>query len=305
MFSPYSPYKPFGGRLMSSSFREKYKIPLMLTPALMVIFFLFLGGLLLGFLQSIGFMPLTNDYGISLKSYISVLKEKAFFLSLGLSLWIGLGATIISSIMAIICALTLRESLWGKRIVSFIYQLNIPVPHIVGAIAILFLFSQSGLFSRFTYLIGLTKSPAEFPELIYDKYGIGILLEFLWKEIAFTGVILIAVLQSLGEDYENLARTLGANIWQRFFYVILPLIMPGLLRASILVFAFSFGSFEIPFILGSKYPTALPVLAYQYYSDVDLNFRGEAMAVCMIIAVISTLLIYVYMQLSKKYIRAD
>jgi putative spermidine/putrescine transport system permease protein len=291
--------------IMSSSLREKIRIPLMLSPAMTVIILFFMGGLILGFLQSLGFMPFSTNSHISIDSYITIFKEKAFLQSLGLSVWIGLAATFFSSILAITCALTLRQTLWGKKVVSFIYQLNMPVPHIVGAIAILFLFSQSGLISRFSNLVGLTQEPSNFPILIYDKIGIGILLEFLWKEIAFTGVILLAIVQSLGEDYENLARTLGANRWQRFFYVILPLIMPGLLRASVLVFAFSFGNFEIPFLLGSKYPTALPVLAFRYYHDIDLGFRQEAMAVCMIIAVVSTILILIYIQLTRKFIRSD
>ena len=93
-----------------------------------------------------------------------------------------------------------------------------------------------------------------------------------------TGLIVLAVLQSIGEDYEDLARTLGANSWQRFRYVILPLIMPGVLSSSVLVFAFTFGAFEIPYLLGQRFPSALPVLSYRAYTDVDLNSRPEAMA---------------------------
>lgn len=290
---------------MSSSFREKMRIPLMLSPAMIVIIFLFLFGLILGFMQSLGYMPITNNYDLSLRAYTNILSQKSFLQSLGLTAWISISTTLLSSILAITFALTLRQNLWGKRVVNFIYQLNIPVPHMVGAIGILFLFSQSGLLSRFTYMIGLTETTADFPIFIYDKLGIGILLEYLWKTTAFTGVILIAVIQSLGEDYEDLARTLGANRLQRFLYVIFPLLMPGLLRSSILVFAFSFGNYEVPYLLGPKYPTALSVLAYEYYRDIDLNFRSEAMAVCMIIAVISTLLIFIYMRLSRKFIRSD
>jgi putative spermidine/putrescine transport system permease protein len=118
-------------------------------------------------------------------------------------------------------------------------------------------------------------------------------------------VILLAVLQSVGEDYENVACSLGANRWQRLWYVIIPLIMPGLLRGSVLVFAFTFGAFEIPFLLGQRYPSALPVLAYRSYHDVDLNARGEAMAMSMIIAALITVLILAYMKLTEAYVRSD
>jgi putative spermidine/putrescine transport system permease protein len=87
--------------------------------------------------------------------------------------------------------------------------------------------------------------------------------------------------------------------------VILPLIMPGVLRSSILVFTFAFGSFEVPYILGQKFPPALPVLALQYYQDVDLGNRQEAMAISMIIAALSTILILIYMKLVRTYLRSD
>jgi putative spermidine/putrescine transport system permease protein len=81
--------------------------------------------------------------------------------------------------------------------------------------------------------------------------------------------------------------------------------MPGILRASILVFAFSFGAYEVPFLLGKKYPLALPVLAFEYYHNVDLGFRQEAMALSIIIALLTTFLIMLYMKLADSYGRTD
>jgi putative spermidine/putrescine transport system permease protein len=81
--------------------------------------------------------------------------------------------------------------------------------------------------------------------------------------------------------------------------------MPGLLRSSILVFAFAFGNFEIPWLLGARYPTPLPVLAWEYYHDIDLGNRREAMAISMVIAVLVTVLVWLYMKITEKYIRSD
>jgi len=62
----------------------------------------------------------------------------------------------------------------------------------------------------------LITEPAQFPALIFDPLGLGIIFEYLWKSVPFTGIIMLAVLQSVGEDYENVARNLGATRWQRF-----------------------------------------------------------------------------------------
>jgi len=290
---------------MRAALKERTRLPLMLAPALAVVLVLYSGGLILGFMQSLGYMPALGRYDLSFAAYAHVFRDAAFLRGLLLTCWLGFGTTILSMILAILCALTLRQPLRGKKAVSFIFQLNIPVPHILGAIAMMLLLSQSGLISRFAYHLGLTADEFGFPALVNDKRGLGIMVEYLWKTTAFTGVVLLAVLQSIGDDYENLARTLGASRWQRFRFVILPLIMPGLLRSSILVFAFAFGSFEVPFLLGQSFPMALPVLAYEYYKNVDLAKRAEAMAISMVIAVLITVLIYAYVKVSEKLVRSE
>ncbi|HIC89230.1 MAG TPA: ABC transporter permease subunit [Anaerolineae bacterium] len=288
---------------MVTPWRERLRIPLMLSPALAVIVILFMGGLVLGVMQSFGYLPIIGRYEFTLDAYRHIFNREDFHKSLILTCWIGFASTVLSTILAIICALILRQTFRGKRWVTFIFQLNIPIPHIVGAIGILFLFSQSGFLARLAYVAHLIREPADFPALVYDRYAIGIILEYLWKTTCFTGVIVLAVLQSIGEDYEDLARTLGANRWQRFRYVVLPLIMPGILSSSVLVFAFTFGAFEIPYLLGQRYPSALPVLAFRNYTDVDLNARPDAMAMSVFIALIVTVLIFVYMKVTRAYLR--
>ena len=282
----------------------RWKIPLMLTPALAVVLLLFGGGLLLALLQSVGYVPVIGRYDFSLDAYRQVFARQDFYRSLLLTVWIAGASTAVATILAVAAALALRRGFRGKRWVTFIFQLNIPIPHLVGAVGILFLFAQSGFLARLAYLVGFITEPAQFPALIYDRYALGIILEYVWKSTSFIGVIVLANLQAGGDAYEDVARNLGANEWQRFRHVILPLITPGVLAASILVFAFTFGAFEVPLLLGRRFPSALPVLAYRNYTDVDLNARPEAMAMSVIIALVSTGLIFVYMQLTTRYLRS-
>jgi putative spermidine/putrescine transport system permease protein len=272
----------------------------MLMPALAVIVLLFGGGLLLALLQSVGYVPAIGRTDFSLEAYRRVFSDPALGRSLLLTLWIAGVSTAVSTILALVAALTLRRAFPGKHLAAFLFHSNLPIPHLVGAIGILFLFSQSGFLARLGHLAGLIQVPADFPALVFDPYALGIILEYVWKSSVFTGVILLAALQSIGEEYEAVAQTLGANRWQRFRHVTLPLLRTGILSASILVFAFTFGAFEVPLLLGARYPSALPVLAYRLYTDVDLNARPEAMAMSVIIAVIITILILLYMRFTRR-----
>jgi putative spermidine/putrescine transport system permease protein len=271
---------------------------LLLLPALTVVVVLFGGGLAMAVAQSLGYVPSIGRSDVSLDAYRRILSDPAFGRSLGLSLWIAAVSAIVSTILAVGGALALRRPLRGQKFITFIYQLPIPIPHLVGAIGILFLLAQSGLLARLTHNVGLIQVPADFPALVYDRYGVGIILTYVWKSTPFIGIILSAILRGLSDEYGEAARTLGANGWQRFRYVTLPFLMPGIVSASILVFAFTFGAFEVPLLLGQRFPSMLPVLAYRYYIDVDLNRLPEAMAMNVVMAAIIVVLIFVYMRLA-------
>ena len=79
-------------------------------------------------------------------------------------------------------------------------------------------------------------------------------------------------------------RRAFAGPWQRFRYITLPTIFPSLGAAGLIVFAYTFGAFEVPFLLGQTYPMMLPVWAYKNYSDVDLLARPEGIATGLVIA---------------------
>ena len=289
---------------LSDSGAERLRIWLLLTPALLVIFVLFLGGLVSGFARSLNYFPLIGLNDPNFDAYRSIFSDDTFVQSFVLTFYIAFVSTFIASVLAVASALLLRPRFKGKRFVHFLYSLNLTIPHLVGAIGVLYLFSQSGFVSRLATATGVTDIPADFPAMVADPWAIGIIIQYIWKEVPFIGVIVLAILLSVGEDYESVARSLGASRWQAFRHVTLPLVMPGVVSASIIVFAFTFGAFEIPFLLGRTSPVALPVLAFRSYTNVDLAARPEAMAMAMVITFLSMLLISAYMSLSRRYIRS-
>lgn len=282
---------------------DRIRIMLLLAPAMLVIGVLFFGGLAVGLMRSLNYMPVIGLNKPNLDAYLAVFSSREFYLSFLLSFHISFTSTLISSVLAVGAALLLRRTFLGKSTISFLFQLNLTVPHLVGAIGILYLFSQSGSFARLGYAWGLIAKPADFPALVFDPYAIGIILQYVWKEVPFIGVVVLANMQSVGEDFESVARNLGASRWQCFRHVLLPLVFPAVLSASAIVFAFTFGAYEIPAILGASHPVALPLLAYRKYTDVDLGARPESMAIAIVIALMSTAMIWLYMRISRQSVR--
>ena len=282
---------------------DRLKIIMMMAPAMLIVGILFFGGLFIGFARSLDYMPVIGLTNPNLEAYLAAFTSSEVYASFLLTFHIAFASTVLSSILAIGAAIILRKPFLGRPVATFLFQLNLTVPHLVGAIGILYLFSQSGSFARLAYDWHIIAKPGDFPALVFDPYAIGIILQYVWKEVPFIGVILLANLQVIGEDYESVARSLGASRWQAFRHVLLPLMLPGLLSASAIVFAFTFGAYEIPAILGQNYPVTLPVLAYRKYTDVDLGSRPEAMALSIIIALLSATMIVLYLRFARRNMR--
>nr|MCU0803047.1 ABC transporter permease subunit [Paracoccaceae bacterium] len=217
-----------------------------------------------------------------------------------LSLHIALTSTVLATALGIAAALLLRAGFSGSGVARFLFQMNLTVPHVVGAIGILYLFSQSGSLARLGHAAGLIARPADFPALVFDPHAIGIILHYVWKEVPFIGLIVLAQMQALGTDHEGVARSLGATRWQAFRHVLLPLIAPAAVRAAVIVFAFAFGAYEIPALLGSSHPQALPVLAYRSFTDVDLAARPVAMALAVVIAAMAGVMVWLSLRMARR-----
>ena len=108
---------------------------------------------------------LQNERGeyVGLKNYADVLSSYYFLDSLRFTLRIALVTTVVAMVIAVIVALALRESFIGKKIVLFLFQYNICLPHIVAAMMMIMLLSQMGIVSSLCYHAGLTSGANSFP----------------------------------------------------------------------------------------------------------------------------------------------
>lgn len=275
----------------------RIKIALLLAPALLVIGVLFAGGLVSAVIQSLGYLPAIGRTELSLDAYREVLTDKDFLDSFLLTVYVAGSSTVISTVLAVLAALALRRS--SGRLSAVIFQLPITIPHLVAAVGIALVVSQTGLGARLAAALGLIGEPKEFPALLYDRYSVGIILTYVWKEVPFVALVVLAALRGVAGELEDVARTLGASAWQRFWYVVFPVISPGIIAASLIVFAFTFGAFEVPYLLGKTYPTILPVMAYNEYRDIELTARPVAMAINVLIALITAVFAALYLRLAR------
>jgi putative spermidine/putrescine transport system permease protein len=286
---------------MKRKVRERKAIWLIL-PTVLVLTALFVGGFLFGILQSLGFFSVIADQEqkISLDAYFAVFQNETVRAGIILTFRVALLSTILSTVIALAISLMISRTKRFQSVLIAITQFNIPIPHVVAATGILLTFSQSGLVSRLSNHFGITEGSSGFPIITNDPFGYGIIMSYLWKEIPFMCVLILSALRGPVTNLDETAKTLGASYSYRLRKIILPYIFPAILSGTIIVFAFSFGSYEVPYLLGEPYPSTVSVVAYQLYTDRDLANRPTAMALATITSVVIGLLVYAYMLLTKQ-----
>jgi putative spermidine/putrescine transport system permease protein len=272
---------------------------LSLAPALTIIFVLLGASLLYAVAESVGYIRVIGQSQISLDAYRQTLSlNSEFWTSLGFSLWISIASTAISSAIALLLAVWLSERRGNTDTLALNW--NLAFPHLVWSVALLLFLSQSGLFSRWASSLGLISTPADFPVLVRDRFGIGIILSYIGKEIPFLTITILSVLRSQSVGYDVVAENLGASRWQRLRYVTIPQVMPALIAGALLVFGFIFSSYEVPALLGVGYPRALPVLALRFFLDPDLSARSEGMVISLIITLIVIVVAVVSLRIGER-----
>jgi putative spermidine/putrescine transport system permease protein len=272
---------------------------LLLGPLIIFVLVFFGGGLLSAICVSLGSASWLENSGVSLQYYRALVADPTFVDSLLWTFYLAFCSTFIAVVLAVTTALMLRETL--SRSVLVLFQFIIALPYLAAALGMTMLLSQSGLLSRLTALLGITEVPADFIALTNDSLGVGIIATYVWKETPFITLLLLSGFNDRMRILEDTARTLGASPLQCLRTITLPRMLPLISVAAILVFAFTFGSFEVPLLLGPTYPESLPVKAWNAYRSTELNDRPLAMVVAIVITAMGALLSLVYLKITKRF----
>jgi putative spermidine/putrescine transport system permease protein len=281
--------------------RERLVRLAMLAPAVGGIGGLFVAGLALAALRTVGIAPFGGVVEPSLDAWVRAASEPGLVASLTVSLFVAISATALSVTAGTGLALALdRATRAGRAAASRrLLETLLAVPHVVAAVGMAALLSQSGLVARLAFSAGLITEPADMPALVQDRFGIGMIATFAWKESAFVAAVVSSVLLGRDGRAEAVARTLGATPAQAFRHVTLPAILPAVGAAAALVFAYVLGSWEVPAILSASHPQPVPLLAVALFTSSDVDDRPAAVALSLLLAAIGFVMLAAWRRLSR------
>jgi putative spermidine/putrescine transport system permease protein len=215
-----------------------------------------------------------------------------------LTLAYSLALTAITLGLALLLALLLLASLGERLRAGWLARamfVPLAVPPVVAALMAFTLLSDSGLVSRLCRALHLTATPADFPTLVFDTAGRGIVLTHL----AMVTPLFVLLFQQLAAHLRlplllRQAEALGASRAQAWWRIALPLLLRQA-QPVIAVYGLALlGAYEVPLLTGATRPAMVSVTIQRAIAGVDLAARplGYAMAsVYLSLLVVSWLLL--------------
>ena len=251
----------------------------------------------LGYIKAFGLTDFTLDY------YKEVLRRPDFAASLLVSLRIAVFSSVIASVLGtVICAALIRCRQASGGMLTVV-RLPILVPHAVVAVFTVALLSQTGIIPRILYALGLLHNYNRFPDLLYGTSYTGAILAYIWKESPFVAYFTLALMKSVGETLGEAAENLGASPLRSFLDITLPMSMPAIAQAFLMIFIFAFGGYEVPLLLGATKPKAFPVATYIEFQAPNLKDRPYAMAMNGITLILSVVMALIYAVLMHRLLK--
>lgn len=210
---------------------------------------------------------LPNTYSLRALEYIINIQHVKILLDSLIISFIVVTITIILSIPAA-KALALYE-FRGKNIFEMIILSPIIIPTISIAMGIHITFIKLGLANNIVGVIIINLLPC-------IPYGVRMISD---------------VYKLLGNKFEQQASVLGANKFNSFIYITLPLLMPGIIGASSMCFIISFSQYFLTLIIGGGIITTYPMIMFPYIQSGDRTLSAIYSIVFLIVSLIVLIII--------------
>jgi len=198
--------------------------------------YLFIAAPVIGFLVFILVPALYSIYGsftnwnglgqmnfIGLQNYIDLISDESFHKSMYNTLFLMLGIPI-GIILALLLALGLNRAIFGTQFFRVVYY--IPVISSIAAVAILWQWAYNGDYGLVNQFLG--KLGIDGPSWLMDKDTVkpALIIMTIWKGLGYSMLLYLAALQSVPKTYYEAATLDGANAFQVFKNITLPMVKP-------------------------------------------------------------------------------
>jgi len=208
----------------------------------------------------------------------------------GLTLFLVFCAVLFNTVFGVLLAwVMVRHRFRGKSLVNGLLDLPFAISAVVVGYMFILLFGREGWLEGFNQWTGI--------RWVFSVWGM--VLVTLFVTFPFVVREIIPVLQEVGTEQEEAARTLGASPWKAFWKITLPSIQGGLLYGMSLTFARALGEFGAVLVVGAGIAGATETATIFVFRAMEERMYAGAYGASLILIVFAFLLL-LWMELFKK-----
>jgi multiple sugar transport system permease protein len=225
------------------------------------------------------YLPTYPQYGssfVGLDNYIGahgVFKDSTFTNSIGYTVEFAVISVAFEFVLGLLFALVLNQKFPGRGIARAAVLVPWAFPTVISAVVWRDLLWQnnSGAIPALMHFLNL--EPADWAPLASNgTLMMAMIVIDVWKTAPFMALLLLAGLQVISDDVYEAGRVDGANAWQRFWFITLPLLKPAILVALLFRLLDAWRVFDMFYVVAGSRLQSLSVYAYNQVVVSGINF---------------------------------
>ncbi|HEY63964.1 MAG TPA: sugar ABC transporter permease [Caldilineae bacterium] len=186
-------------------------------------------------------------------------------------------------------AVALNQPIRGRTLYRLIYFMPVVTTIVAAALIFQWMFNRDfGVISAAIWkLAEVTGLPVSPPDWLNDPKWArpAVVILTLWKNTGFTMVIYLAGLQAIPRELYDAAKVDGANAWQRFRHVTIPMVSPTTFFLLVIQMIGAFQLFSEPYVMtrGGPAQATLTIVYYIYQNAFQFGRMGKASAIAWVL----------------------
>lgn len=240
---------------------------------------------------------------VGFKNFAKLFRDEGFQIAFWNTLYYTVISVPLTILFALLLAVLLHQKLQGVKLLRTIFFFPYISSMIAVAVVWNMLFHPSmGPINQLIRLLGVAQPPEWTSSMVWAMPAI--IIVGVWKQVGYYMVIYLAALQAIPEHLYEAATIDGANAWQQFRKITLPLLTPATFFISTLLIINSFKVFDHILIMTDGGPgRATNVLGYYVYNQAFLYFKfGYASAVAMVLFLVVLIITLIQFKFENKWV---
>lgn len=220
---------------------------------------------------------------MSLAQYWSAISHPRVLASYKTTVSAALASTFVISIIGLFLAWVLgRYQFWGKHFIDGLIDLPFALPTAVAGLTLATLFASNGWLGQYFHFFGI--------KIAFAWPGIVVAMSF--TSLPFIVRSVQPLIENLDNSLDEAAETLGATPWQRFYYVVLPILLPGLVTGASQAFIRCLGEFGAVIFIAGNSPYHTEVSSLMIFVRLAEYDYASAAAIASVVLAVSLFLLF-------------